>query len=478
MNSRLQNAISAMTSSNGNYNRRRPSISSRTRSRMNSMNNTFDPYMLGRSLRNKVDSFVWNTITGKKKDEPEKGKSVVTPTQKKNNPLYTKISASDERPAKKNDSLSDVMSRIFNLMLKESESNKKKLELSKNFAQEQEDDSEKRHKELLKALSGLSGGTVTKVEEKKSGGFFGDIFDKVKKMVEGLLSDFLKQFEDVLKFVRGLMKSEKFLKLLSGLGSMAGLLALAGVASAAALLYLLANDTNPEATTKGIISAGSVDGGMAESIMAATEKSDENAVQAKKNNLLANRESSEKSFIPWKDSDLQKDYLNKIGWDEKSGTTAAERSSGATSIDQDGNLVYKKKTAVPVGNPSSGTPKGIETQNSSIGTKGSETPTSIGTQNSPPASVSATQRADVPSATPMPAEPGVTSQKLQSAISENKNLELNDTLDKGETIIIDKSKKVVGGGAPGPAVTIEGSAPVRIDDPTLKYIQERNLRKF
>ena len=104
-----------------------------------------------------------------------------------------------------------------------------------------------------------------------------------------------------------------------------------GLLAGATLITLLAKDKNPEETTKGILNAGTPDTAMAEAIMQTAEAPDAEK-QAKKQNLLANRPRDKKSLIFYKDSELQKDYLKEIGWDEKTGTTAEERSR-ATRVD-------------------------------------------------------------------------------------------------------------------------------------------------
>ena len=54
-------------------------------------------------------------------------------------------------------------------------------------------------------------------------------------------------------------------------------------------------------------------------------------VERKKQKILADRPSNKKSYVPWKDSDLQQAYLKEIGWDQKTGTTAQERQQQQTA---------------------------------------------------------------------------------------------------------------------------------------------------
>lgn len=97
-----------------------------------------------------------------------------------------------------------------------------------------------------------------------------------------------------------------------------------GLLAGATLITLLARDKNPEETTKGILNAGTPDTAMAEAIMKTAEAPDAEK-QVKKQSLLADRPKEKKSLLFWKDSKLQQEYLDEIGWDEKTGTTSEER---------------------------------------------------------------------------------------------------------------------------------------------------------
>ena len=121
-----------------------------------------------------------------------------------------------------------------------------------------------------------------------------------------------------------------------------GLALLAG----GSLMALLASDKNPEQTSKGIINAGSADGGTAESIIQTAEQT--TAIERKKENILANRPSEKKSMLFWKDGDLQTAYLKEIGWDDKTGTTKVERDGGIIGIDSQGKPI-KQKMDLPEG---------------------------------------------------------------------------------------------------------------------------------
>ena len=80
----------------------------------------------------------------------------------------------------------------------------------------------------------------------------------------------------------------------------------------------------------------------------------EDVVASRKNQLLAGRTGDEWSVFG--DDEKQKTFLQKIGWDEKSATTKADRDAGIIGYDSEGEAIFKKKegaTATPVSPQSS-----------------------------------------------------------------------------------------------------------------------------
>ena len=483
----------------------RSSISDKTKAGLTGIAEKFDPMNIGKAVGGRLGAYAVGKLTGRSQEDisyftgapysrgDQKSKPVSV--QKKNNPLYTKISASDARPSKKGDGLADVLSRIFNLLRKESDENVKKHELEKNFERQKEDEREERHKELIKALSGL--GTATKVEpeDKKNG-----IFDFIKKMFDSFLDDFKILKDIVLKYGPNLMRI---------IGTAAEFAAgpLAFLAGVGALAYLakVVQDKLEESTEKQFGKAG---GEKAEKAL--KEVHDERRGRDVENASPEQAESVQKQLKSEikatdeikKKQDLIQSYMQEKGYkkyaktalgltygyeyDDKNGKQAPE--SLLKEADDYAEKEMKKQevtapkagaTASSVPSPSS-TPASAAPSASPVSSEPSSTSPSTstpsGTSSATPSATSSP--AGAPSATPMPAEPSVTGQNVQAAISENKNLEMNQSASQGQTVVIDKSKNVGGGGAPGPAVIIDSSAPVRIDDPTLKYIQEQNLRKF
>lgn len=232
--------------------------------------------------------------------------------------------------------LNDILNKIYTFMKSNQEDDIKQKELQNNHREEELIESHKKHKELLDALAKLTGNkveakdTATKASSTPSGPSFMDYISEAFGLGKDIFS--------ILRTVGPLLANPLVLGLL-------GAIVIGG-----ALAYLLANDKNSEETSKGIINAGAADGGLAETIMNANE----DVVASRKNQLLAGRTGDEWSVFG--DDEKQKTFLQKIGWDEKSATTKADRDAGIIGYDSEGEAIFKKKegaTATPVSPQSS-----------------------------------------------------------------------------------------------------------------------------
>lgn len=106
--------------------------------------------------------------------------------------------------------LNSVLRKIYTLMKASHEDEIKRLELSKNLDEEKKLEEAKRHKELLEAITGKSGGTATPVKERGDGlfgslmGMIGDAVKGIKDWVEKFVSSF--DFMKVLSNIFGGMR--------------------------------------------------------------------------------------------------------------------------------------------------------------------------------------------------------------------------------------------------------------------------------
>lgn len=282
--------------------------------------------------------------------------------------------------------MTEILDKIYTFMKNNQEDDIKHQELQNNRREEEMIESNKKHKDLLAALAKLTGNkvesqTASKVQPEQPKSLFDTVMD-----IFGLGKDIF----SILRTVGPLLANPLVLGVLGA------------IAVGAGLMYLLANDKDPEATSKGLLKAYEP-GGLSESIMNANE----DVVAARKNQLLAGRTGDEWSLFG--DDDKKKAYLEKIGWDEKSATTKADRDAGIIGYDSEGMPMYKKKevaTSTPV---SSQTPSGTTTEEAAQARS----------------DFAKTDPRLVGSATEAEAAAGA-SANLVAATNENNNLKLND----------------------------------------------------
>ena len=308
----------------------------------------------------KVDNLKGST--NKKFERITKEIDIIAEGLDDNNKKATKLSAlieknkkdgdkDSKKSEKGNNKIITILTNMLDFMKLTYEQDTLAREQQNNFSEEQKAEKDRRDKELLDALKGKKKPTAEKIDDKDNRSFLEKILGAMASIL-GPLKTFMsligtlfttlsKIFTTLTKFIgtagRLLFTVGRFF-LMNPVG-----IALLTVASIGALLMLASKEAHEEGA-KGMVNAGK-DSAVGEAIMDVTEATDENAISAKKNNLLADRPKSKKSVLFWKDGDLQKEYLKEIGWDEKTGTTKKERDDGATKLDASGNLVYPKLPA-------------------------------------------------------------------------------------------------------------------------------------
>ena len=281
---------------------------------------------------------------------------------KKAAPSVTKIPEDLSRGSGLGAGALEVLSQMFDFMKKSYEINKKRSELQDTFREEKINEEQERHDdflEVLKQYTSLSAPTAT-AEKTESGG---GILDFIKSMVAGVISRVQSMIEGLVGRVTGLidkaLDAYKWLLELKSLKNLAGVASTLfnvakffltspiglGLLAGASLLALLALDKDPEKTTKGMLAAGSE----AETFSQTSSVIDETSnIERRRQNLLSERPSSEKSYFnPKEDIDLGKKYLQKIGFDEKTGLTKEDTASGFIGIDDSGKLIPGKTTEGP-----------------------------------------------------------------------------------------------------------------------------------
>lgn len=317
--------------------------------------------------------------------------------------------ASKIQPLEESNEMIDLLSKIYGF-LKQSNENKLKLkEKENNFKEENELERAKRHKELMDALGKIKfdNDTATKVEEDTGIGVF-----------------------DVITSILGAFGGGKTaLSLLTNIGRFFimnpfGAALLLGTAT----ISMLINDKNPEQTNQMLQNAVNP---ASEAQTVAQTIRDTTVIERRKQNLLADRPRSKKSynvFNPAKDVEMQNQYLQEIGFDENTGLTEAERKAGFTSLDENGKPTKESATKVE------SAAQQVGTTNAPVeGGAGGEATQTENTQV--PASKALTPGESIVTPENVPAE----SERLNSAIKENVVAKLEDSLSAGETVVVNNS---------------------------------------
>ena len=134
----------------------------------------FDPMMWSRKIFGKWGATFYGRAMGRSADDMQrftgyrphttkrkKVKLSQSSTSPKINPLYTKVGAGTVTPLRKNDSMADVVAKLYNFIKRTHDKDKKNNEISHNFEKEAQDNSDKRHSELIEIIKS----TYTKVEK-------------------------------------------------------------------------------------------------------------------------------------------------------------------------------------------------------------------------------------------------------------------------------------------------------------------------
>lgn len=367
----------------------------------------------------KVDNLKGST--NKKFEQITKEIDIIAEGLDDNNKKATKLSAlieknkkdgdkDSKKSEKGNNKIITILTNMLDFMKLTYEQDTLAREQKNNFSEEQKAENDRRDKQLLEALKGKKKPTAEKIDDKDNRSFLEKILDAMSSILSPLktfmssigtlFSTLSKIFTSVTKFIstfgRILFIVGRFF-LMNPVG-----IALLTVASIGALLMLASKEAHEEGA-KGMVDAGK-DSAVGEAIMDVTEATDENAISSKKNNLLADRPREKKSYVPWIDPDLQKAYLQEIGWDEKTGTTKKERDSGAVRIDANGKLVMKIKTPTATFNAAK------DSQSANVTTDTPATPstsssTEEGMKNYKGRGADATVTPTAPAATPVTPSP-------------------------------------------------------------------------
>jgi len=145
------------------------SISDKFESKVAGIKERFDPLNISKKLLGKKLTFLLGNSLGANKDDIEhftgyRKKTTATPVSSKTNPdkfkkiedaSKTKVSAGGESRIKNKDGLADVLAKMYNLIKKNLDDEKKHRELENNFKREKEKEKDKWNQELIEAITGM-----------------------------------------------------------------------------------------------------------------------------------------------------------------------------------------------------------------------------------------------------------------------------------------------------------------------------------
>lgn len=298
----------------------RATISQRTKAKMTGMQEKFDPLNIAKIITGGSNwaPALLGKLTGRKQSSIDYFSGV-----------KRRDKGTAERLAKTqidNGDFLGILMSIESLLHKTREDDKLKAQEEKNFEEERNLEKQRRHKELISAITGKPYAKETTTTASK-------VTDDSTQTAD----------MDLAKLLGGASALSTLASVISWFAGGFGA-ALLGVGSAAALMALLFKDKRAGETNKGIQAAGDI-AEANKQIMDVVESTSN--VERRKQNLLADRPSSKKSYVnPKKDVELQKQYLTEIGFDETTGLTENERKLGFTGIDDKGTPVKKESKTV------------------------------------------------------------------------------------------------------------------------------------
>ena len=274
------------------------------------------------------------------------------------------------------DGINDMLNKIHAFLLLKQQKEIKMRELENNKLEEKMLEDERRHKILMDVLTKRPTltQTVQKIETEKTW---------LEKLLEGL---------GIGRAALTFLSSPLLLSALTTIG----------------VLYMQSMEGGQK-TAEAVSKAGDISEPSKQIMEAASD-----VVQARKNRILSERKGNDWSLNPFKDSDLQKKYLEKIGWDDATGTTKAERDSGVIGLDDAGNPIKSKPET-----PTKVTPQG----------GGNLTPQQI-PESSTPGGSSSSLQINTPLISSLPNAPEKENMMV-SAMSENLVLKMNQELFPG-----------------------------------------------
>lgn len=411
---------------------------------------------------------------------PQKPTATTIKTSKKN-PLYTNLPVGRVTPVKQNDSVANVIAKLYNLLSKSFEEKKRNDEIEKSFKLERKQEDERRHKELIKLLSGAKVAEKKDKPEKEEKDSF---FDKLKEMFGSFIGGLMKGFGWLMKLkplitgffeIVGRVGLNIIKTIFTLFGNPLFLVAAAGVATIFALRELLFKVAEITPNMKALSpeeAYNALKGGSPKDIEALGGREYLTDViktgKKKAEEALSMPEGEERDKRIRELGGLEK--VQKISADtrEYEVPLAIDMNKGPERVSPrptKGGLALKSKQDKwdkdwgKNYDPETGIRKDLI----------AEEARSDFAKTDP-------RRMDIPSqATPVPPTPSPLGQAVQGAIRENNNIKLDEQVESSKPVIINNtnnSKSLVGGSSSSTSMDVS----IRTDEDILNYTVMRSVK--
>lgn len=496
-------------------------ISDKIKAKAKGVKESFDPLNMARKLTGGLGAAMLGRMTGRSQEDIEhftdrtsgKRDSSGTATMMRSGSskgiekaVYSKVADGKQEKLKKGEGVASVLAKLYNLIKKSHEDEVGRNELEKNFAEEKQKKKNKWNDELIEAITGIKAKGKPKTAKEEKGGILDSLkglYDKAVKWVDekfGWIMD-LKKWLPNLSFLGGFTTLGELI--LSVLGSGPFLAAVGAAAAVAIAAYLSGKATEwirenvkdmkkPTAEESANILANGSEKDIA--YYNITDRNTGEVMMGGRDVLSdiiknAKGESSWEDNAPMSEGVPQQTATQLANVPPRPDTTGGKNKSRAENWDRKFGKTHNPDGTPLVQTSAKPLPSGVEASTAAAG-QGSSTAARMDPRRTdlvtPDAGVTTGGGASVGGmhgvkkvpkqmAGELPPQSNPLTERVQSAISQNNDLQIQDS---GKTIVIDQSKTINAGDSGGESggITFGGSVSVRTDDDSLRKVQRQGLR--
>ena len=454
-------------------------ISDKVVAKMTRIKEKFDPMNIAKMFGGRLGAYAMGKMTGRSEEDMahftgsyRRGRNATHQVNSKKNPMITKIAEGNTQKMKKGDGLADVLSKIYNLIKQDSLLKLQHEEILKNEKldpKSKEEQRQKWHEELIKALGGKSTLGKTATLEKSP-----NILDMIRNAIDKMFGG----IKDIIQFFSELRVAGLFKNLVSVLRTVGIILAspiglsligfaTAGYAAWKFLDYIKENTPDTTVLTPDQAQA-TLEGGVTKQIDAAGGR-------AKLENIIKTGQKQAKIIEAMPEGADKEAARKKAGGTSQVQATAADTKVYEVPTYNEANDRVTPKPKRTTGFRGVNDTKLWEDKYgkdyNDDGTRKKLAPISESAPTTP-----TTPQVVPKTASETPSQASPVTQQMQSEVKTNNNMKLDESISP-KIITIDNSKtNNMGGGSSGSSISNDSSIPVRIDDSTLQNIFKKNLR--